>query len=288
MRLSDFCTVFPDNPEDWPPAKLSSALPFPLRAKVKARFGSILAASDMARLKAASRLGVALRPFEPGDGLSTLSRSHLLRTGEVLTRVDFAPGRQKAGVIFHGYEDMRFRSSIQQPNKGQIALGVSAFLEAAHGSLSHEFQMLCFKSQELGKNIKELKKTIRGWNFCYIITDLFFDKVGLEASGTQLMNALTEIGVSKPLVFLARDPEEWPQASVPLSQQRLLKPFAVGEEDPFFYSGKEYVENLRLQFKLFNESLKTIGGEAHIVTQSTTAHEIVELLLLNLTRKLRQ
>lgn len=275
MRLFDACTVFPSARENWIVPHPGRALPVHVRAKLRASFGSLFSASDLARLKTPSRLGIALRPYESGDALKTLSLQHYVRTQELATRIDTASGRATAGIVFHAYENMEFSSS-NLGNKAQLGLVLSAVLEVLHEAHLHHVEVLFVTERDFQVGLKKISQKIARWNFRYLISDFLYFENKEDALKPQIAQALQELGLSSSHVFIIRDLLEQPQNNQLSDVSDALIPF--GESDHTtnqFFSGENFVKNLQNQLMHIERSLTSVGGHSLLVTGNTELAQIV-------------
>lgn len=278
MKLSEICTAFPSN--NWNCPHPAQALPFQVRAKLRALFGGLFSSTDRARRRAPTRTGIATRPFEAGDPFSALSMPHLIKKGEWETRVDSAPGRQRATILFHGYEKLLYSSPHSSINKSQLALGVAAIIEAAHDSLAQPCELIFISDSNLPQAISVHAPKLRRAQFTYIITDLLFDESGIFNSGEHLMAALNNGGIKNPVVAVVRDAYETPQAN-PLEKLSVeLLPYKKTTSNTLssLYSGPFYLNNLREQFAHLRETIKTTRGTALLIDTDSELDTLVEQL----------
>ena len=301
MKLIDLCTAFPADPAAWPVQCPSKAIDFHLRGRVRTQFGGLIAASDLSRHKASSRLGVSTRPFEPGDALAALSRAHLVRTGEIHTRIDSSPGRQTAGFIFHGYSNMAYTSSPTSPVKGQLGWAAAALVQAVHESLSHNCQFVYLPQTDLVTPMSGLTRQAKRWKHCYVITDLLHNPSSAEASIADLIEGLLAAGFWQPSILAVRDVLEWVENN-PLSTQKeqLLSP-RVSQQGAVslpvsmemerstravYFSGSEYLTNLVAQKEFAEKQIAdTLQGTVHWLSPNTLIEKFLSGILDNLMRK---
>ena len=285
MRLFDLCTSFDASQNSWAHPNPARALPFDLRAKVRLRFGGIFAASDITRRRSPSRLGVSLRSYERGDPTRTLATHHYLRTGELLTRTDSAPGRQSACIVFHGYETLLFQSADSLGNKGQVALTVAAIIQEMHASVGHVCKIHFSGEKNLPETLVSLQKTIRKSQSVYILTDLLFDPSSRDSASERLAEALFKCQVRHPSLFVIRDPLEWVENN-PLveSPTELLTFKGAGAAGSHTYSGNAYLENLVMQMKVFEQS-DTLKSPAQVITGNHTLESVISNLSRTFVQK---
>lgn len=290
MRLIDLCTVFPSSDAFWPVAKPSRALPFEVRGRIHQWFGGVFAAADLNRRKAPTRTGIAIRPFEPGDPLGAISRAQLLKTGEVHTRVDSAPGRQRAVIVLHGYSQMTFKAEGQVANKGQLALGVGALIEAVHESLSHTCEIVCIKEAPLGEALAGLHAKLAMAHHSYIISDFLFDPKSRDAATLALHEGVLRSGAKRPFVFVIRDGLEWIENNPLQFEAQKMLPYSAGQSHlPARFSGADYIDNLRAQFERLNSVVASdLSGHLEAVTPASEVEATLEAILTHLQRKPRR
>lgn len=265
--------LFPEVPEEWGqvthPARVFSG---DLRIKIRRRFGSLTASSDLARLQSPHRQGVALRPYESGDSLRTLSRSHLLKRDEAWTRTDWAEGRQRCGIVLHGYPALAFRAPESEVNKGQVALAAAGLIELAHDGLGHGVAVKCIDYPDLDRGLMGLGSWLRRCDYLYVLTDLLFDSTSVAASGERLLNALIGTGKRRVFVGVVRDRLETPDGNRLVREGWELEPFEqLGNTFEVVYSGEEYGENLRRQLQSLRDaadrwafSVATLSGSHRV------------------------
>ncbi len=276
MKLSEICTAFPSN--NWNCPHPAQALPFQVRAKLRTLFGGLFSSTDRARRRAPTRTGIATRPFEAGDPFSALSMPHLIKKGEWETRVDSAPGRQRATIIFHGYEKLLYSSPQSLVNKAQLALGVAAIIEAAHDSLAQPCELIFISENNLPHAIAVHAPKLRRAQYTYIITDLLFDESGIFNSGEKLLAALTNGGIKHPVVAVVRDVYETTQTN-PLEKLSVeLLPYKNSTNNSLnsLYSGPFYINNLREQFSHLSKTIESARGTALLIDSNSNLVTLVE------------
>ena len=89
MKFESICNVFPKEEKYWPCLHPSKALPFFIRTYLRQHFGGIFAANDLYKKNTPKRLGIATKPFEMGDPISTISMNHFIKTQELITKIDY-------------------------------------------------------------------------------------------------------------------------------------------------------------------------------------------------------
>ncbi len=274
--LFELAKLFPARPEMWDLQKPSKAVAAGIHAHVRRRFGTLQTASDKARVKEPTRLGIALRNYEPGDPLRALSRSHLIRSNELVTRTDFAAGRRSCGIVFHAYENMPFAAADSVANKGQIALAVSALVEAVYESLAQACVFRVARERDLGPVLSALGTSGSRPDELFVITDLLFLSSSREASARSLMEGIVSGGFSRACVFVVRDPLEHPSENKLSKRSAALRPFDAQDLSfDVLYSGEEYQRNLRHQLEHLRFEARRVGVDAHFVTGRTSLESVL-------------
>jgi uncharacterized protein (DUF58 family) len=275
--LFDLAKLFPENADQWDLLRPSKALSVSLRAHVKRRFGVLQTAADMARIKEPTRLGVALRAYESGDPLRALSRNHLVRTNELLTRTDFAAGRRSCMLFFHAYENMVFASSGAHANKGQISLAVSALVEAIYESLAQTCVFRVVRERNIADVVSAVGNSGSRPDDVVVVTDLLFLTSSAQASTRALLDAFVQAGFRRACVFVVRDVLEHPVANKLGKQSVALRPFR--SEDPNtepLFSGEEYEQNLARQIEDLHRESRLRGVDVHVVTGRSTLEGLID------------
>jgi hypothetical protein len=275
--LFDLAKLFPENSEQWDLLRPSKAVSAGLRAHVRRRFGVLQTAADMARIKEPTRLGVALRAYESGDPLRALSRTHLVRTNELLTRTDFADGRRSCLVLFHAYENMIFASSESHANKGQISLAVSALVEAIYESLAQACVFRVVREHNIANVVSSVGKSGLRPDDVVVITDLLFSTSSVQASTRALLDSFVQAGFRRACIFVVRDIFEHPVANKLGKQSVALRPFR--SEDPNsepLFSGGEYEQNLVRQIEDLQREARHLGVAVHVVTGHSSLEGILD------------
>jgi hypothetical protein len=268
MNFESICGVFSAEQRFWPCPNASLALPFFFKASVQQRFGGAFAANDVHSRTTPRRDGVWTRRFQAGDPFHSLSKTHLMKTNEFLTRVDDSAGRQRAVVVFHSYVNLLYQSWSCKINKGQLANGVVGILEQAHRSVTHFFKVLSFQTNNLFAECHFFSKDLRSADYVYFITDLLFDSCDMFAAAQQACDVIEHFHFKKVIFIIVRDPFELPlfkQESVAMDSCDELIPW---QESPHgqkikHFSGEVYFENLRQQIDFFT---KKVEEKHHLVT----------------------
>jgi hypothetical protein len=250
-----------------------------LRAHVRRRFGGLENASDFARIKEPTRLGISLRAYEPGDTLCALSRSHLLRNNELVTRTDHASGRRKVLVVFHGYHNMTFSAPGATANKGQVGLALSALVELFHEGLSQLCRFVVVTDSDLGAAVAALGAKGNRPDEIYVVTDLLFSSASRESATRELVEALVAGGHARAKLMVVRDPHEHPDDNQLTHRSATLIPF-LGEDLTLDlrYSGDEYRRNLRRQLDDLHLQARKFGFSAHVFTGLSSPGSVFEFL----------
>lgn len=285
MKFGELCTAFPPDPAAWPTARLARALPYHLRARLRALFGGLLASGDIARTRAPAKLGISIRPFQVGDPTSTLARSLLVRTGELYTRTDQAPGRQHACIVVHAYGNMLYRGETAQGNKAQVAISAAAIIAKAHDTLGHAVETVVVMEDSLSDALARLRHRLPRRHHLYLLSDFLFSAEALDATRERLAEAIAELNRAPGALVLVRDPDEWPEGNPLATEQSLLIPLASNESAATAerrFSGPAYVRNLALQ----REGLSSFCRERQIDLFSAHAGMDVEPFTEALLRRL--
>jgi hypothetical protein len=284
MNFESICGVFPKDENFWPCPHPSSALPFFIRSYLRQHFGGIFAANDLYKKNAPSRLGVATRPFEIGDPISTISKNHFIKTQELLTRVDYGSGRQRVVVVFHSYPNMTYQSELSAINKGQLANGVTAVLEEAHKSLAHSFQMIKVTNPDLFEGCKLVGKQFQNADYAYFISDLLFDTSDTHAAANRVLEIIKFFHLKKAIFIIARDPMEYPSEEIEVEE---LVPWKQNKDsiNPFYFSGNTYHKNIHNQISFFNHKMTGNNNLIRVVYPKETVSNFIDFILKDIFRK---
>lgn len=279
MQWENICSLFPNSLEQWPVPHASAALPFFIRARIREAFGGVLAASDLNRKTSPQRFGIAVRPFEQGDPISTLSRSHLVKSQQLFTKIDVSQGRQCAVVLLHAYENMLFASKPGGVSKGQLALGLGAVVQETHQSLAHAFSVHAIRSPNFYEGVLPLLGLLKKAHAVYIVSDLLFDSSALHASCRQVEHFLTHLPLKKVNFFVVRDLLE--VVSPENSAQGVVQMFPYGSRDEKVgnYSDALYFENLRAQLEEFTKKMEMQAHAVRLVTAQDDVNDFIHFLL---------
>lgn len=284
MNFENICSVFPEEEKSWPCPHPSSALPFFIRTYLRQQFGGIFAANDLYKRNSPSRLGIATRPFEKGDPISTLSKNHFIKSQELLTRVDFGSGRQKALIIFHSYPNMSYHSELSQINKGQLANGVIAILEEVHKCVAHSFNISKVTNHDLFEGCKLLNKNFQNSDYVYFISDLLFDPTDTWAAAHKAIEITKHFHIKKAIFIIVRDPMEYPENQIdveelsPWDQDKKLK-------KSFYFSGNTYHKNIHEQIKFFNEKIMGNNNIVRVLSPKENLSNFVDFIIKDIFRK---
>jgi hypothetical protein len=282
--LFDLARLFPGSPQEWDVAHPAKAVVAGIRAHVRRQFGTLQTAADKARVKEPTRLGVALRPYEPGDPLRALSRSHLIRTNELVTRTDYAVGRRTCAILFHAYENMHFQSPDAPANKGQVALALSALVEAVYESLAQTCLFRVVREKNLGDVVAHLGAGAKRPDDLIVVTDLLFWPHAMEASARGLLEGVVRGGFHRVCVFVVRDVFEHPVQNPLAKKSAALLPFASSTRGvtergdaslEALYSGASYQENLKSQLDDFRQEANRFGVRVHVVTGENSMESVL-------------
>lgn len=268
MKIFDLCTVFPKSKNEWGEPKPERALNLEVRAKIKESFGSIFAASDLARRNSPSRLGLTSRNYEWGDPFRAVHLPMFARTGNFFTKLEEAPGRAQAVVVFHSYSNLEFQNKTAPANKGQVGLWIASVLRILHLNLSQTCQLFYVNSENLYQGILPFIKKLRQAKFVYIVTDGFY----LNEKTVENLAELSE-NLKIAHLYLVRDPQEWTQNN-PLSESH-FELFSGDESKKF--SGTSYITNLE---KHWEKISKIDNLNTEVITGDTEVEVFLESLLL--------
>jgi hypothetical protein len=212
MNLGELASLLPDDPASWPEADPCRAFPSALRARLGARLAGMFAAADRARPRAAWRLGVSTRAYEPGDAFKDLSLPLLARLGEYHTRVDHAPGRSLAVIVLHLYGNMTYRGRPGGVNKGQQALALAGLLALIHAGALHGTRVLrCFDA-DLGAFLLAREDDLRRARWLWVITDGLHSPEAPDGGLSALAQPLSPRANLNSSLLLVRDEDELPSS----------------------------------------------------------------------------
>ncbi len=284
MNFEHIANIFPKEEKYWPCMAPSKALPLFIRAFMREKFGGVFAANDIFKKNTPARMGVTTRPFEIGDPISTISRNHFIKTQELLTKVDYGPGRQKVVVIFHNYPNMTYHSEFTEINKGQLANGVLAILEEAHKSLSHYFKIYSVNHHDLFTGAKFYSKELHNAEYAYFITDLLFDYEHHLSAAQKTLELLNTFKIKKAIFILTRDPmeiknkEENVEELIPWEKEITFKKY-------HHFSGEEYTKNIAEQIYFLEENIFNNKHILKIITAKDNVIDFINFILSEIFRK---
>lgn len=288
MLLGSFCGHYPADQTIWPRIKPSRVLPHQLREVLLPRLGNVLASHDRSRNRSAARLGIALRPFQDGDRLSALSWQHLMRTGELMSRIDDAQGQVTARVVVVTEPSLDFRSDDAQCTKGQTLLGVAGVIEAIHNRQNHAVNLLFSSRADLPAHLGSLSQRRRSREVLYLLSDFLYGKLESDA------RLLEQSGFSACTFFCVRDPLELPETGNRLFHAALrLMPFGdrgagvegAGQAGQQHFSGTDYLgrlnDELRRYHRVVENGLGLSGnplGLFAVFSCSSSVHDVVRMV----------
>ena len=284
MNFESICGVFPKEEKFWPCPHPSSALPFFIRSYLRQHFGGIFAANDLYKKNSPSRLGIATRPFEIGDPISTISKNHFIKTQELLTRVDYGSGRQRAIVIFHSYPNMTYHSELSAINKGQLANGITAVLEEAHKGLAHSFQIIKVTNHDLFEGCKLIGKQFHNADYAYFISDLLFDTSDTHAAANSALEIIKFFHLKKAIFIIARDPLEYPNEETAVEE---LIPWDQNKSimNSIYFSSNAYYKNIQNQIDFFNHKMTGNKNLIKVVHSKESVRSFIDFILKDIFRK---
>lgn len=284
MKFESICDVFPKEEKYWPCPHPSKALPFFIRTYLRQQFGGIFAANDLYKKNTPTRLGIATKPFEIGDPISTISKNHFIKTQELLTRIDYGAGRQKVVVIFHSYPNMTYQSEKSLINKGQLANGLVAIIEEAHSGLAHSFQIVNVTAKDLFEGCKYVGKEFHNADYAYIISDLLFDSQDNYSAANKAIEIINLFHLKKAIFLITRDPLECPNEETEIEE---LIPWKKNNYDnkSNHFSGSEYKKNIESQFNFFSSKLFEKNHLARIIHSKETLISFINFILIDIFRK---
>jgi hypothetical protein len=281
MQLRDFCKNFPVAQAEWPLIKPSKVVPLFWREVLQARMGSILAASDRSRARSSSRLGLALRPYHEGDRLSALSIPHMMRTENLMTRVDESPGQFAVRIFIVTTESLDYHSPGSVCTKGQIALGVAGLIEAIHLRQNQSVRVIYCSRDNLKSQLAfHLRARLSGAAVS-ILSD-FLDGT-LESD----LQTLVQEHAHTATFYCVRDPLEEPTVANPLahSSLELVTPLIVGETHsqalgalPSSFSGRRYVDNLLAERNNYETLVREARCKIRFVTESSSMSDLIRVV----------
>nr|BFD32447.1 hypothetical protein GTC16762_20650 [Pigmentibacter ruber] len=284
MNFEQIASVFPMEEKYWPCVNPSKALPLAIRSYIKEKFGGIFSANDFFKKNSPSRLGIATRPFEIGDPIVTISKPHFIKTNELLTKIDFSPGRQKVIVIFHNYFNMAYFSEKSKINKGQLANGILAILEEAHKGLSHFFKILPVNTIDLFSGSKQYQTELQNAEYVYFITDLLYIHDNHLAAAKNVLELLKNFKIKKAVFLLPRDPLETTKLNENIEE---LIPWKndINIKNNIYFSESEYYKNIENQITFLRNEVKQNNHIVKIVTAEDKIGNFIHFLFHEVFRK---
>lgn len=266
MKLEDLAALLPADPALWPEADPSRAFPYDFRATLGTKLAGLFAAADRARPKAALRLGISTRTYEPGDAFKDLSLQHLARLGEYHTRIDNAPGRSTAVIVLHLYSNMTYKSAESAANKGQHALALAGLLSVLHAGALHGVRILkCFEP-DLPAFLASWAAECQRARWLWVATDALFRSDRSDGGASLLVESLEASPHRTSSLLVVRDTKELPQTQTHLGPQTQrptppgslqpsmeLQPYSPGGAHPTLgekaarFSGEAYENALAMQ-----------------------------------------
>jgi hypothetical protein len=288
LQFKDFCQNYSENQSDWPLVRPSKVIPLFWRELLFARIGNILAANDRSRAKSSSRLGLSMRPYQPGDRMATISLSHLMRTGETMTRIDESPGQFSARIFVICTPSLDFRSQGSTCTKGQLAMGVAGLIEAVHLRQNQTVRVIYCSREHLEAQVGYHLGPRMAGSSVSVISD-FLDNA-LE-SDLQTLKQGAVIGAS---FYCVRDEVETPASTNPLATRALKLVSASTTEaipgapattdSPSAFSGPQYLENLMKEsdhyFKITRQAQCTLRNADESTELSTIIRSVTEAYAL--------
>jgi hypothetical protein len=287
LQFKDFCQNYSENQSEWPLVRPSKVIPLFWRELLFARIGNILAANDRSRAKSSSRLGLSMRPYQPGDRMATISLSHLMRTGETMTRIDESPGQFSARIFVICTPSLDFRSDGSTCTKGQLAMGVAGLIEAIHLRQNQTVRVIYCSREHLEAQVGFHLGPRMAGSSVSVISD-FLDNA-LE-SDLQILKQGAVIGAS---FYCVRDEVEAAASTNPLATRALnlvsasaaagLDPAATAAV-PSTFSGAQYLENLMKEsdhyFKITRQAQCTLRNADESTELSTVIRSVTEAYAL--------
>jgi hypothetical protein len=291
MQLGSFCAHYPAEQDIWPRIRPSKALPPRLKEVLFPRLGIVLAAQDRSRNRTATRIGIALRPFQRGDRLSALSLPHLMRTGELMSRIDDAQGQVTARIVIVTEPSLDFRSEEAPCSKGQTLLGIAGVVEAIHTRQNHAVNLLFSSRADLAAQLGALAHKRQPGEALYLLSDFLYGTLEADA------RALSQVGYNKGTFFCVRDPLELPGPENPLFNQMMrLTPYSSPQSGPLAtgsggedrgarFSGQDYLANLDAELRHYHRVVEngtdkgvTATGLFAAFTWNSAIHEVVRMV----------
>lgn len=286
MRFRDFCQNFPLEQADWPLVRPSKVIPLQWRETLMARMGSILAASDRSRAKSSSRLGVSLRPYQAGDRLATLSIPQLMRTGDLLARVDESPGQFAVRIFVVTGDSLQFRSADAQCTKGQVCLGTAGLIEAIHLRQNQSVRVIfCERRHLQAQLVYSLHPRLAGAAVS-VISDF------LDGSLEHDIAVLRQSAVRAAALYCIRDPWEQPDPANPLGQvalelaapqplphsQSAMAPESGLAEKGKTFSGPLYLTNLLAERGAYERLARDSQYRLRFISESSAIFDVVKFI----------
>lgn len=284
MNFETICEVFPKEEKYWPCLHPSSALPFFIKSYLRQHFGGIFAANDIYKRNFPNRLGTSTRPFEIGDPISTISKNHFVKTQELLTRIDYSTGRQRAVIIFHSYPNMTYQSELSNINKGQLSNGVVAILEEIHKCLGHSIQIMKFSNDNFFEEFTSIIKKIKNSEYIYFISDLLFDSSNTFASPDRVFEVINYFHIKKIIFIIVRDPMEYPNTETDIEE---LSPL-INNKYIFkntYFSGKDYYKNIHIQLEYFYKKVSESNNFAKVIYPRENVKNLINFIINDIFRK---
>ena len=250
MVLETLAACYPA--KDWAQGTgFARALPRSLRLPLGRVTGGLGAAGDRASPFGPTRLGLAVRPYEPGDPPRTLCVPSYARTQSLLTKVDRAPGRAQVEVVIATGPSMEFSST--SVHKGQVALAAAALAELGHGRGLRHVRTGFLQGSLGAQTLAAWERRLRRAHLVYLIAD-FLPQGEDWRAGTDELTALL-LGspwCSKTVVVVVRDPLEWTDLSPhPLGSPQELR----WDDGPPRYGGPAYLGSLADQGRVLARTL---------------------------------
>lgn len=231
-----------------------------------------------------------MRPYQPGDRMATISLSHLMRTGDAMTRIDESPGQFSARIFVLCTPSLDFRSERSICTKGQLAMGVAGLIEAIHLRQNQTVRVIYCAREHLEAQVGfHLGRRMAGTSVS-VISD-FLDNA-LE-SDLQVLKQGAVVGAS---FYCVRDEVETPTATNPLATRALnlvsagrpsgsaSTTVAVNTEPAATFSGPQYLENLKREsnhyFKITRQAQCTLRNADESTELSAIIRSVTEAYAL--------
>ncbi|MBX9704602.1 MAG: hypothetical protein K2X39_10655 [Silvanigrellaceae bacterium] len=286
MQLQEIGKNYPAQLHQWPcqnPAKgLSVHIPHYLLGQA----GKPLSSLDVSRRLLPQKNGFFARNYEQGDPLSALCKKQFVAAGKLWTSLDHHPGRLKAAVVFHNYENMTFSSEQSSGNKGQNAMAIIAILQKMHQHFMHYFKIFSCDEMAFLNHNNEFLKQLTKFDFIYLITDLLYFDSKHPQPEKHFISTITQNNLHNFTLFIIRDKEEL-SLKEKVFENSLIRydnSKKIDKNDTRI-ADNTYYKNRDDQISFIENELKQINCPCFLASNETNVSDIIQFISGEMARK---